>query len=174
MEQRDIAKFHGSLTQIIEQLQIGMNKERDGIEGLDEHIGQKVAAAPGIEIAIEEIQEALEAACRIRNILQKATSNKSLPWWTQNHTNLRKKVNEEQRKFQRTKDNHDLRDHRKEQYMATKAELAAAIRRERYTSMIGYCTMTSVTNPWSGIYRILAGRDKRDAPQTTLKQKMVN
>jgi len=31
--------------------------------------------------------------------------------------------------------------------------------------------MTSITNPWSGIYRILAGRDKRAAPQTTLKQK---
>jgi len=31
--------------------------------------------------------------------------------------------------------------------------------------------MTSITNPWSGIYKILAGRDKRVAPQTTLKQK---
>jgi hypothetical protein len=31
--------------------------------------------------------------------------------------------------------------------------------------------MTSIPNPWSGIYRILAGRDKRTAPQTTPKQK---
>jgi hypothetical protein len=31
--------------------------------------------------------------------------------------------------------------------------------------------MTSITNPWNGIYRILPGRDKRAAPQTTLKQK---
>ena len=31
--------------------------------------------------------------------------------------------------------------------------------------------MTSITNSWSGIYRILAGRDKRAARQTTLKQK---
>jgi len=31
--------------------------------------------------------------------------------------------------------------------------------------------MTSTTNPWRGIHRILAGRDKRAAPQTTLKQK---
>jgi hypothetical protein len=30
--------------------------------------------------------------------------------------------------------------------------------------------MTSITNPWNGIYRILAGRDQRAAPQTTLKQ----
>jgi len=31
--------------------------------------------------------------------------------------------------------------------------------------------MTSITNPWRGIYTILAGRDKLAAPQTTLKQK---
>jgi len=31
--------------------------------------------------------------------------------------------------------------------------------------------MTSITNQWSGIYRIMTGRDKRAAPQTTLKQK---
>jgi hypothetical protein len=31
--------------------------------------------------------------------------------------------------------------------------------------------MTSITNPWSGIYKILAGRNKRAAPQSTLKQK---
>jgi len=32
--------------------------------------------------------------------------------------------------------------------------------------------MTSITNPWRGIYRILAGRDKRAALQTTLKRKV--
>jgi len=31
--------------------------------------------------------------------------------------------------------------------------------------------MTSITNKWSGIYRILAGREKRPAPQIALKQK---
>jgi len=31
--------------------------------------------------------------------------------------------------------------------------------------------MTSIPYPWRGIYRILAVRDKRAAPQTTQKQK---
>jgi len=65
-----------------------MNKERDGIEGLDEHLSQKVAAALCMETVTEEFQEALETACRtsfrIRNKSQKATSNKSVPCWTQN------------------------------------------------------------------------------------------
>jgi len=79
VEQRDIAKFQRSLIQIMEQLQIVMNKEIGGIEGQDEHLSQKVAAAPCMETVIEEFQEALETACstsfRIRNISQKATSN---------------------------------------------------------------------------------------------------
>jgi len=65
----------------------------------------------------------------------------------------------------------DHRDHRTEQYLALKAEYNAAIRKERYTSWKEYCTMNSITNLWSGKYRILADRDKRVTPQTTLKQK---
>jgi hypothetical protein len=79
----------------MEQLQIGMNKERGGIEGLDEHFSQSVAAAVCMETVIEEFQEALNGACRtsfrIRNISQTATSKKSVPWWTQNLTILRKR-----------------------------------------------------------------------------------
>ena len=64
MEQRNIAKFQGSLTQIMEELLSGMNKERDGIEGLDVHLSQRGAAEQCIDILIEEIQKALETACR--------------------------------------------------------------------------------------------------------------
>jgi len=48
LEQRDIAKIQGSFIQIMEKLLSGMNKERDGIEGLDENLTQRLAAAPYI------------------------------------------------------------------------------------------------------------------------------
>jgi len=103
VEQRDIAKFQRSLIQIMEELLSGMNQERDGIEGLDEHLSQRVAAAPCMETVVEELQEARETACgssfRIRKISQKATSHKSVPWWTQNLKILRKKVNAQRQKF---------------------------------------------------------------------------
>jgi len=73
--------------------------------------------------------------------------------------------------IQQTKGNNVLLDHRKEQYLATKPEYAAAIRKERFTSWKEHCILNTITNQWSGIYRILAGRDKRSAPQTTLIQK---
>jgi len=99
---------------------------RGGIEGIDDHLSLKVAGAPCMETVIEEFLMALETACRISfrimNISQKATSNKSVPWWTQNLTILRKKVNAQRRKFQLTKDHNDLRDHWNEPYVTTKAE----------------------------------------------------
>jgi hypothetical protein len=45
VEQRNIVKFQGSLIQIREQLLSGMNNER-GVEGLDKHLCQRLAAAP--------------------------------------------------------------------------------------------------------------------------------
>jgi len=61
---------------------------------LDEHLSQRVATAPRMETVIEEIQKALETACRssfrIWNISQKAISHKSVPWWTKILTILRK------------------------------------------------------------------------------------
>jgi len=70
----------------MEQLQIGMNKERGGREGLDERLSQRVEAAPCMETVIEIFQGALQTACRIsfriRNISQKSTSKKSVSWLT--------------------------------------------------------------------------------------------
>jgi len=83
VEQRDIAKFQGSLIQIIETLLSGMNKERDGLKGLDDQFSKRLAAAPGIATVIELLQEALETSCRspfrISNRSQKATSHISAP-----------------------------------------------------------------------------------------------
>jgi len=88
MEQTGIAKYQGNLIQMLEQLLSGMNNEIERIEGLDEQLSQRVAAAPSTETVIEELQEALQTACRtsfrIRNTAHKAISHKSVPWWTQN------------------------------------------------------------------------------------------
>jgi len=91
----------------MEQLLIGMNKERGGIERLDGQLSERVAAAPCMKTVIEELQEVLETACRtsfrIRNISQKATSHKSVHWWTQNLTILRKKQAPSDGSFNRRK-----------------------------------------------------------------------
>jgi len=103
--------------------------------------------------------------------IKKEAHHKSVPWWTQRLTILRIKVNAQRRRYQRMKRDTVLREQQKEQYLTTKAEYAATIRKERLSSWKEYCTMTSATNPWNEIYKLAAGRSKQTAPTTTLRQK---
>jgi len=102
---------------------------------------------------------------------KKEPHHKSVPWWTHGLTILRKKENAQRRRYQRTKGDNVLREQWKEQYLTTKAEYAATIRKERISSWKEYCTMTLATNPWNEIYKIAAGRRKETTPTTTLRQK---
>jgi len=126
---------------------------------------------------IVELQEALDKACkssfrptRTTMTTKKGTQHTSVPWWTQRLTILRKKVNTQRRRYQHTKGDTVLREQRKEQYLTTKAEYAASVRKERLTSWKEYCTMTLATNPWNEIYKVAVGR-RKIAPTTTLRQK---
>jgi invasion protein IalB len=83
---------------------------------------------------------------------------------------MRKKVNAHRRRYQRTRCT-ALREQRKEQYKIVKAEYANTIKKEKYESWKKFCTLTSATNPWSGIYRIMAGRRNQMELTTTLRKK---
>jgi hypothetical protein len=72
--------------------------------------------------------------------------------------------------YQRTKDNPEQRERRKVQYLVSKAEYAAAIKREKKQILERFCNMTSATNPWNAIYKMAAGKTKCTAHITTLRQ----
>jgi hypothetical protein len=167
--------FQRTFVQRMEQLLYGPNKVKAGLEELDEDLSQRVRKAQNTEEVIEEFQEVLDKACkssyRLNRTTKKETHHKRFAWWTQSLTILRKKFNVQRRRFQRTKGNNVLREQRKEQCLTTNAEYTATIRKERLSSWKKYCTMTSATNPWNGIYKLVAGRRKQTAPITTLRQK---
>jgi len=172
--QRGTEKFQRIFIQIMKQLLHGPNTVEAGVEELDKALCQRVRSAPNTEEIVEELPEALDKACkssfrptRTTMTTKKGTQHKSVPWWTQRLTILRKKVNDQRWRYQRTKGDTVLREQRKEQYLTTKAEYAATIRKERLTPWKEYCTMTSATNP----YKLAAGRRKQIAPTTTLRQK---
>jgi hypothetical protein len=63
-----------------------------------------------------------------------------------------------------------MKEQRKEQYLASKAEYAAAIRQEKSKSWKEFCNVTSTINSWNAIYKMAAGKTKRAAHITTLRQ----
>jgi hypothetical protein len=104
----DTEKFQENLIQIMEQTLKGIITDEDGVEKLDEALCQRVQSAPHMEEIVEELHEALDKFCkssfkltRPTRKIKKAVQHKSVPWWTQKLTILRKKVNAHWR-FQRT------------------------------------------------------------------------
>ena len=158
----------------MEQLIYGTYTVKAGIEELDKDLSQRVRTAQNTEEIIEEFQEVLDKACkssyRLIRTIEKEPHHKTVPWWTQRLTILRKKINTQTRRYQRRKGYNGLRDNRKEQYLTTKAEYVATTRKERLSSCKEYSTMTAASNPCNGISKIADGVRKQTAPITTLRQ----
>ena len=83
--------------QIMERILHGPNTVEAGVEELDEALCQRVRSALNTEEIVEEFQ-ALDKACkssfrltRTTMTTKKGAENKSVPWWTQRLTILRKK-----------------------------------------------------------------------------------
>jgi len=119
----------------MEQIAMGTGMVEEGKDMLDEILCQKVEMMPNVEEAVDEIQTALEYSCQSlltqNRPTGKAPRHKSVPWWTAQLTIQRREVNLKRRRYQRTKGNNALREIRKQQYLASKAEYATAIRREK-------------------------------------------
>jgi len=74
------------------------------------------------------------------------------------------------RRYQRTKNNNELRSQRKMQYFEKKAKYEALIRKEKYSSWKNYCNMTTVRNPWNEVYKLASGKMKDNSVISTLKR----
>jgi len=149
-------------------------KAADEVDTLDEMLRQRVGMMTNIEATVDELREFMDHACRTSfrqaGKKGKGLKHESIPWWSSGLTIQRKEVNAKRRRYQTTKDNSELREQRKELYLASKAEYAAAIRQEKSKSRIEFCSLTSVTNPWSTIYKMAAGKIHRAVNVTTLRQ----
>ena len=86
-----------------------------------------------IEKLIEEFHEVLKAACdesfRKHQGTRKTLNNRSVPWWTEELTVMRKRTNALRRRFQRTRNNEGLMEQRKTSYLEEKVRYEATIKR---------------------------------------------
>jgi hypothetical protein len=172
--QKNMVKFQERVIQTMEQIARETGMVVRGKDTLDETLCQRVTTVSNIEAALNELQAALDYACRSSfrqtGRTGKVLRHKSVPWRTSRLTTYRKEVNAKIRRYQRTKENNGLREQRKEQYLASKAEYTAAIRQEKSKSWKEFCNVTSAINRWNAIYKMAAGKTKHAAHITTLKQ----
>jgi hypothetical protein len=129
----DIGKFQGNLTRLLEE-RFNTTNTDGGSGDLDATLSERANKGTEIEKLIEEFREALKEACdkSFRQRTMRKISNKSVLWWTDELTMMRKRTNALRRRYQRTRKHEGLREQRKTVYLAEKTRVEATIKRGKY------------------------------------------
>jgi hypothetical protein len=99
---------------------------QEDLANLDRVLASQVKEANNIARAVDLIQETLISSCnksfKKPRATKKTTKYKSVPWWREELTLMRKRTNAQRRRYQRTTNNDDLRERRKFQYHDEKSK----------------------------------------------------
>ena len=147
----------------------------DDIEEVDRKLSSLVAEETDINTAVEKYEEAVIMACdrtfRKSRRSKKVIENISKTWWSQELTIMRKKTNALRRRYQNTKNDDDLRNYRKIQYLEEKKKYELNIKKAKLNSWKQFCNLTTSTNPWNAAYKVASGKLKQNYSLSTLKKK---
>jgi hypothetical protein len=84
-----------------------------------------VTEGTNVETLVDNYNDAVKSACDktlwTQRGLRHTASHKSVPWWTEELTVLRKRTNAQRKLYQRTKNNEEIRNRRKMQYLESKS-----------------------------------------------------
>jgi hypothetical protein len=164
-------KFDNNLSRIV-AMKFHTGQEESA--NLDRVLASQVKKTNHIERAVDLLQKALISSCnksfRTRWATKKTTKHKSVPWWTEELTLKKKRINVLRRRYQRKTNNDDLRERRINQYHEEKSKYQAEIKREKIKSWKEFCTLTSSTNPWNDVYRLASNKAKRGQCLSSLQK----
>ena len=169
-------KYHDYDRKLVEEImKIANNTEfRGGEEELDKTISTIVPTENDLEKLVDTFAEAIQSACRrtfkTTSNINRTKKQKSVPWWTDRLTIMRKRVNACRRLYQRTRNDNKLRESRKHRYFEEKRQYQVEMRKEKINSWKEYCNVTASSNPWSQVYKLAAGKARNNSILTTLKK----
>jgi hypothetical protein len=168
INEQNYDRFDKSLKELV-----GMKFQIENSEDLAS-LDSDIKETRDIESAVEKLQEAITMSCsksfKTQETTKKTTKQKLVPWWTKELTIKRKRLNALRRRYQRTKNNEELREYRKNIYYEEKTKYQATIKKEKLKSWKEYCNLTPCTNPWNTIYKLALNKTKRSQTMTTLQK----
>ena len=172
-KQEDHAIFEDNLiTNITQTFNCSGNKEE--LNTTDKELKAQVERATNIEELVQDCNSCISKACQAayRKVRggQRVTKGRSVPWWTDELTILRKRVNALRRRYQRTLNNEELRQDRRNQYTEGKRQYQNKLQDEKFKSWKKFCSATDESNPWNAVYRIAAGKLKNTFKLTTIQK----
>ena len=138
----------------------------------DEELRRKVYQSDNNDEVVEKLTQSITAACdaafKVSRPRKHISTSKSVPWWTQELTILRKKVVALRRRYQRTTTDDSARLERRLKYQEENRNYQAKIREEKLKSWKIFCSQAG-SNPWNAVYRLAAGKLRNKSTLTTLQ-----
>jgi hypothetical protein len=135
-KEENLKNFEASVTQEIAEQMCGSSWEQETI-ALDKYISSRIATTEGMEDIVNSFSDALTTACnksfKIGKAFMKTNKHKTVPWWTEDLTITRKRVNPFRMKYQRTKNDDILRDQRQNEYHAENVQYQVKIKKLKYS-----------------------------------------
>lgn len=148
MKEHQHAEFCNTLHQLISE-NYKITNEEANTKGLDEALKIRLKEHNDIRKFMEIFDETIQSTCRAtlknRIPLHTPVKGKTVPWWTDALTIIRKRTNALRRKYQRTLHNEELRESSKILYLESKRKYQAALREAKISSWKQYCNTTSPT-----------------------------
>jgi hypothetical protein len=139
----------------------------------DKDLSQKVKISADTGEVIHRFTSAVTAACdasfQVLRPGKCASRERSMPWWNNELTTLRKKTLAMRQRYQRTKYNADLRQDRRLQYQESNRTYQAKLWEAKSKSWKDFCSRTQNSNPWNLVYRYAAGKTRSTLTWTTPK-----
>jgi hypothetical protein len=141
-------------------------------EDIDTNLATAAAKEMDLEGLIDLFTKSIQSACRetFKIITQNKTKKKSVPWWSESLTIMRKRINALRRLYQRTRNNESLRENRKLKYFEEKKKFKYENRKEKLNSWKEYCNVAASANPLSNVYKLATGKTRTNSITTTLKK----
>jgi hypothetical protein len=133
VKREDMGEFQGN-TLTLQEDRLNTTNTKGVSVDVDVTLSKRVKEETDMEKLIEEFQLVLKASCNKsfrKQRTTKKTTNKSVPWWTDELTVVRKRTNALRKRYQRTRKDEGLREQHNSIYLAEKAMYEATIRREK-------------------------------------------
>ena len=99
---------------------------KENLEEIDQELCIKIHFYEDVDVLVDTAFSFFTAACnaafKISRGLKRSITEPAVPWWTEELTVLRKRTNALRRRYQRTTNNENLRQERKEMYFDGRRE----------------------------------------------------
>ena len=139
----------------------------------DEELSNKVKLGTDIGESIHKFNTAvalaLDLAFRVSRPSKRAMKERSVPWWNGDLTLLHKRTLALRRRYQRTRNDGNLRQQRRLQYQEGNRLYQEKLRKAKLNSWKAFCSRTKESNPWNAVYRLASGKLHNKTTLSTLK-----